>query len=266
MLNKNFFIFAIFSLIALSSFNCQRVDPNHIGVLMEHYGKNGKSDYSLQTGQVWTASFSGSKKLFEIPTYTQRGDWEDQTIELKAADNTEFKAKPLYSYKIIPKRAVDVVFNNARLESKNFMETLENNVIEPEINDLLKEHSSGIYTDSLMMGGGRKRFEQEVEEKVSQIFEKYGLYLETFSLNLDFSDKVKAKIDVRNETNTNVSVLDQQVIEQRKRNELAELETEYNIIRSRGLTTQILQEMWIKKWNGNPSHGSSGSNFTIPLK
>ena len=39
-----------------------------------------------------------------------------------------------------------------------------------------------------------------------------------------FSDKVKAKIDNRNEVNTNISVLDQQILEQRKRNELAELE------------------------------------------
>lgn len=263
---KRILYFAAILFVASLFFSCERVDPNHIGVLMENYGKNGKSDYSIQAGQVWTASITGAKKLFEIPTYTQRGDWEDQTVQLKAADNTEFKAKPLYSYKIIPQRAVDVVFNNARLDSDNFMKTLENNVLEPEINDLLKEYSSAVYTDSLMIGGGRRKFEQKIEEKVKEIFDKYGLYLETFSLNLDFSDKVKAKIDVRNETNTNVSVLDQQIVEQRKRNELAQLEAEYNVIRSKGLTPQILQEMWIKKWNGNPAHGSSGSNFMIPLK
>ena len=37
---------------------------------------------------------------------------------------------------------------------------------------------------------------------------------------LEFSDKVREKIDSRNEVNTNISVLDQQIEEQKKRNEL----------------------------------------------
>lgn len=74
------------------------------------------------------------------------------------------------------------------------------------------------------------KFETKIQNLVRKSFEDKGLELITFSANLDFSDKVKAKIDSRNEVNTNVSVIDQQIIEQRKRNELAALRAEENVI------------------------------------
>ena len=56
------------------------------------------------------------------------------------------------------------------------------------------------------------------------------------------------------------SVLDQQIAEQRKRNELETLKTEQAIIRSKGLTQEILQEKAVNRWNGVlPSTYSGGS-------
>lgn len=50
-----------FSVLLLAS--CQRVAPNYYGVLMENYGKNGKSDYTKVQGKVNT-SFSPGSELF----------------------------------------------------------------------------------------------------------------------------------------------------------------------------------------------------------
>ena len=184
-------------------------------------------------------------------------------LRLKAADNTEFSAKPLYSYKAIENRIVDLVFQNARLGSgSSFMTSLEDNVLEPLIYDLIKEESRKYITDTLMANGGSLKFEQRVQNLVRTTFEQKGLELITFSANLDFSDKVKAKIDSRNEVNTNVSVLDQQIIEQKKRNELSALKAEENIILSRGITPQILQQQFIEKWDGKtPLYGSMPINL-----
>jgi hypothetical protein len=112
-----------------------------------------------------------------------------------------------------------------------------------------------------MANGGSLKFEQYVQDIVTKEFEKSGLQLVSFSLNLDFSNKVKAKIDSRNEVNTNISVLDQQIAEQRKRNELEALKTEQNKIRSAGITPQILQEQAIRKWNGELPTTVSGSSL-----
>jgi hypothetical protein len=244
--------------------SCERVAPNYYGVLMENYGKNGKDDYSKQQGRVST--ISAGTELFQVPAWEQRGIFtddqgEERTLSIKAADNTAFSSKPLYSYKVMPSKVVDVVFQNARLGSGNdFMKALQDNVLEPRIYDIIKEASRAYTTDSLMANGGSLKFEQYVQDIVKKEFEKSGLELISFSLNLDFSKKVKAKIDSRNEVNTNISVLDQQIAEQRKRNELEALKTEQNKIRSAGITPQLLQEKALNKWNGKlPSTYSGGS-------
>jgi hypothetical protein len=252
----------VLGVVILSS--CERVAPNYYGVLMENYGKNGKSDYTRQQGRVST--MSPGTELFQVPAWEQRAQFtddqgNDRVLSIKAADNTAFTSKPLYSYKVIENRVVDVVFQNARLGSgSDFMSALENNVLEPRIYDIIKEASRNYTTDQLMANGGSLKFEQYVQQIVKVQFEKSGLELISFSLNLDFSQKVKAKIDSRNEVNTNISVLDQQIAEQRKRNELEALKAEQNKIRSAGITPQLLQEQAIKKWDGHlPSTYSGGS-------
>lgn len=254
---RNFITISFFVFISIVSFSCSRVPPNYYGVLMEDYGKNGKSDYKIQLGRVWTAG--AGTELFIVPAFDLRADFEDQILNLKAADNTQFTARPLYSYRVIPEKVVDVVFANARLGSGDeFMRSLENNVLEPNIYDLIKEESRKYPTDTLMANGGSLRFENKVQEKVSKAFAERGLQLITFSCNLDFSAKVKAKIDSRNEVNTNVSVLDQQIIEQKKRNELAQLKAEENLILSKGITPQLLQQQFIEKWDGKtPLYGNT---------
>lgn len=110
------------------------------------------------------------------------------------------------------------------------------------------------------------KFEQKIQEIIRKSFEEKGLELITFSANLDFSDKVKAKIDSRNEVNTNVSVIDQQIIEQKKRNELAELQAQENLIKSKGITPQLLQQQFIDKWDGKtPLYGSAPITFFKPV-
>ena len=64
---------------------------------------------------------------------------------------------------------------------------------------------------------------------------------------------VREKIDSRNEVNTNISVLDQQIEEQKKRNELEQLKTEQALIQSKGLTREILYKQFIDKWDGKSS-------------
>jgi hypothetical protein len=120
-----------------------------------------------------------------------------------------------------------------------------------------------------MANGGSLKFEESVQKLVEIEFEKKGLTLLTFSCQLDFSDKVKAKIDSRNEVNTNISVIDQKIAEQKKQNELAELQAQENIILSKGLTPQILEKMRIEAWDKHgakiPTTMLGNNQVTIPL-
>lgn len=259
------YLLGLFAISTLFLTSCTRVAPNYQGVLMEDFGKNGKQDFKLVKGRVWTVA--PGTELFQVPLFEQRAAFEG-SLSLKAADNTEFSSKPNYSYSVIEQRAVDVVFQNKQIGSGDeFMKSLEDRILEPKVYDIMKEASRRFLTDSLMSTGGNLRYEEYVQQLVEKEFEAKGLKLLTFSCQLNFSEKVTAKIDNRNEVNTNISVLDQQIVEQTKKNELAELQAQENIIRSRGITPQILQEQAIQKWNGvAPTTVLSNSNgFVVPV-
>lgn len=240
------------TIVVLAS--CERVAPNYAGVLMENYGKQGKEDFKVVAGKVST--WEWGTELFQVPLFDQRGEFAEP-VTLKAADNTEFNARPTYSYKVMKNRAIDVVFDNKHIDRADtgrgkdgFMQSLEDNILEPRIYDLIKEESRKHKTDSLMADGGSLVFERRLEQIVEKEFENRGLQLMTFSAQLEFSAKVREKIDSRNEVNTNISVLDQQIEEQKKRNELEQLRTEQALIQSRGLTKEILYKKFIDKWDG----------------
>lgn len=228
--------------------SCERVAPNYAGVLMENFGKDGKKDFSIVSGRV--SVVAPGTELFQVPLFDQRGEFEG-AVTLKASDNTEFNAKPRYSYKVQKERSIDVVFDNKHIGSgDDFMTSLEDNILEPRIYDLIKEESRKHKTEELMADGGSLMFEKLLEDIVEKEFQNRGLELITFSAQLEFTEKVKDRINERNEVNTNISVLDQQIEEQIKKNQLEKLKTEQNLIRSQGLTDKLLQEQFIQKWDG----------------
>lgn len=254
MKNVRFLLAMVVSTILFAS--CESVEPNYQGVLMENFGRNGKSDFKLVKGRVWTAG--PGTQLYQVPLWEQRASYDDngdahKILHLKAADNTEFTSRPVYSFKVIENRSIDVVFENKQLKDESFMKSLEDNILETKIYDIMKEESRKYITDSLMATGGSLKFEGDVQELVKKAFADKGLELMTFSCQLEFTDKVRGRIDARNEVNTNISVIDQQIIEQRKKNELAELQAQEMIIKSKGLTPQILAEKFIDKWDGKTS-------------
>ena len=184
-------------MVFLSS--CERVASNYSGVLMENFGNQGKEDFKVVSGKVST--WEWGTELFQVPLFDQRGEFASP-VTLKAADNTEFNARPTYSYKVIKNRAIDVVFDNKHIDKAatesgkdGFMQSLEDNILEPRIYDLIKEESRTHKTDSLMADGGSLLFEKRLEQIVDKEFERRGLQLLTFSAQLEFSKAVREKID-----------------------------------------------------------------------
>lgn len=245
---------AIAMVLTLAS--CSRVEPNQAGVLMENYGRNGKSDFTVVSGRVWT--IAPGTELYQVPLWEQRGKFEE-AVTLKASDNTDFAATPVYTFRVTKDRAVDVVFDNKQLGyGSEFIQSLQDNILEPKILDLMKEESRRYTTEELMAKGGSLAFEQKVQEIVREEFKKRGLELMTFSSQLTFSKSVTERIDKRNEVNQNIAVIDQQIEEQKKRLELARLEAETNKLKSEGITEQLLQQQFIEKWDGKtPLYGTT---------
>lgn len=217
---------------------CERVAPNFQGVLMKNYGKNGKSDFTLQKGKVWT--WGPGTELFQVPLWEQRGEFVDRALHLKAADNTEFSSRPMYSFKAIENRCIDLVFENKQLGSgDDFMTTLMDNILETKIYDVLKEESRAWTTQALMetitlpdgtTTSGSLKFEKSVQLILEKKFADIGLQLQMFSCQLEFTEAVTKKIDTRNEVNTNIQVIEQKIIEQTKNLELARITAQIEMV------------------------------------
>lgn len=250
------------SLVVIMSSCGTLVQPNYGGVLMENYGKNGKQDFKEVSGRVSTWGFG--TELYEVPLWEQRAVVDD-TLHLFSSDNNEIEAYPKYSYQVNKGRLVDVVFDNRQISSNGdeFLRSVESNILEARIYDIIKEESRKHITDTLMSIGGSLKFERECENLVRKAFEEKGFTLKTFVAQLKYSDMVREKIDQRLQVNTNVSVLDQQIIEQRKKNELEELITQQALIQSKALTPEILEARRIAKWNGAYPTYYSGSGLPM---
>jgi len=272
--------FMVLALVVIV-YSCDRVAPNFQGVLMENYGKNGKSDYSLQKGRVST--WAPGTELFQIPLIEQRGtfkddDGSDRVLHLKDANNSDFSSRPMYSFEAIENRAVDLVFKNSQLgNGDDFMEALMNNIIEPKIYDVMKEVSKSFTTQALMEASvlpdgtstnGSLKYEQKVQEILTKEFEIIGLNLKTFSCQLEFTEAVTKKIDSRNEINTDVQVIDQKIIQQTKQLELSRITAEIEMVpllvaKKNGVLDEYVKLKSFEAWKEvkQPIYGNAPISF-----
>lgn len=223
---------------------------------MENYGKNGKADFSIVSGRVWTAS--PGTELYTVPLFEQRATF-DKPVILKSSDGTEFSISPLYSFKVIRDRAVDVIFDNKQIMgNENAIQSIQQNILDPKITDILRSKILSQKSTDLMAEGGNERFNEEARKLVSDELNKRGFELISFSAMLDYSDKVKSIIDARNQSNTQASTLDSKIEQAKKELELERINTEIAKVKSEGLTDKILQQQFIDKWDGkSPIYSST---------
>ena len=79
MLKKLLLVGACIATFSMSG--CQGVEPNKAGVLMQNYGKDGKADFQVVSGKVYTFWFG--TELYTIPLFEQRYNADD-VITLKS--------------------------------------------------------------------------------------------------------------------------------------------------------------------------------------
>ncbi len=235
---------------------CSRVQPNQAGVLMENYGKNGKDDFSIVSGKVWT--MAPGTELYTVPLFEQRGQFE-KPATLKSADGTEFTVRPLYSFKVIKNRAVDVIVDNKQIMGdENAMQSIRQNILDPKITDILRTLIETKKSTELMAEGGNQSFNTIARKAVTDEMNKRGFELVSFSTMLDYSVDVKRIIDTRNQSNTQVSTIDSKIEQANKQLELERINAEIAKVKSEGLTDKILQQQFIEKWDGStPLYGNT---------
>lgn len=259
-------ILSLLLVVLLTSCN-KWAKPNYQGVLMENYGRNGKSDFHMVTGKVSTAAWG--TEFFQVPLFEQKGEYGDK-LTISSTDNTNYYVSPVYTYRAIKGRSIDIVFDYRNIGSD--LKMIEDNILDPRIKDISREISNSMSDAELMNNGGKLRYEKVCTDSLKKVFERAGFELLTYSSQLSFTDAMIAKIAERNKVEQESQILDKKLANTKKEIDLANLTSEANRARSLGVTELLLKEKelevkkiaiegWVKAKCPMPQYVGDGSMY-----
>jgi len=260
MKNQIKFLMAIFAATALIS--CSRVPPNHEGVLMENYGRNGMDDFSLVTGRQSTVA--PGTELYTVPMFEQRGDCKTLTVFTK--DASQFTIDPLYVYQPTRGKGIEIIFNYKHLNKseETFFENIEENILNSRVLNAYREVARDYTTDSLM--GNVADFENRVNVRLKTEFATSYFDLKEITSNLTPPASMIKTIEARNNAIQQAIQVENElrVAEARAKKLMveAQAESDANRLRQQTLTSLLVQQLFIEKWDGKtPLYGVSPVTF-----
>lgn len=220
---------------------CNRVAPNHEGVLMTSYGRNGESDFKLVTGsQGW---LGWGSELYTVPMWEQKADPPQLTVI--ARDGGAFTVDPNFTYQSIRGKGVKIIFNYKHVgTTKEMMDNIEAQILNPLVLNAYREEARNFTTDSLL--NNLNSFEQKVEFRLKTEFDAKYFQLNTLSSGLRPPASMIAAIERRNNTIQESERVKNELEVSKMNLEKARIDAERDRIQSAGLTKEILQQQWIE--------------------
>ena len=255
---KSKIIFGILSLfMAFSLTSCmEKVDAGCEGIKVNLYGDGkGVDDASLVTGVIWYNPWT--TKVYEYPTYVQTIDYKPFTVNAK--DGSEFTVDPTISLKIVDGKS-PLVFKKYRKELHEVIEgTLYNYV-----KDAFRIQLNKFTTDDIV--SKRDSIESAIEKYLSQALAKENFQLEQLTSGLKYPQTIVESVNAKNKAIQQAMQVQNEVevakAEAEKLLVKARAEKEANELRTQALTPQVLEQMWIEKWDGKlPVYGQVPTIF-----
>lgn len=278
--------YLLIAMLALSMIGCSKVPAGHVGV--KYYllgGDKGVDSEELPPGRYWIGV---NEELYLFPTFTQNyvwtagqddGSWTDESIGFQTKEGLTVNADIGISYAIDPEM-VAVVFQKYRRGVEEITDTFLRNMVR----DALVKAASRLPIESVY-GSGKTDLIAEVEKTVRDQVDELGIKVERIywigelRLPREVVSAINAKI-----TATQTAMLRRNEVEQaqaeadkeraRAQGEadaklaLAKAEAEAIQIKGEALrqNSNLVQLMWVEKWNGQmPTYmlGSDGTTMMI---
>jgi regulator of protease activity HflC (stomatin/prohibitin superfamily) len=255
------FALALIAMIVVSS--CERIDAGHEGIKVNLYGDDkGVGEVSLVTGTVWFNPVT--TRVYEYPTYVITVDYP--AFSINAKDGSSFSVDPTISLKIIDGKAPEV-FKKYR---KDDLEEVINTTLYNYVKNAFRIQLNNYTTDELV--SKREEFERAIEKRLGQELEAENFHLEQMTSGLQYPETLVKSIDAKNAAIQNAMKAENEVktIEAEAKKKMAaahgeaealkikgDAEAEYNRKISASLSTLIVQQAMIDKWNGKlPTYGT----------
>lgn len=249
------FLMAFVAMFMMSSC-AERVDAGHEGILVNLYGDNkGVGDVSMCTGMVWYNPFTES--VYEYPTYVQTVDYEPFTINAK--DGSEFTVDPTVSLKIVDGKS-PAVFKKYRKELKEVI----NGTLYNYVKNAFRIQLNNFTTDYIV--SNRDSIEKAIEHYLAADLLKENFQLEQLTSGLKYPETIVKAVNAKNEAIQRAQQAENEVkvaeANAKKLIVAAQAEAQANQLKQQALTPQILEKMWIEKWDGKlPVYGQVPTIF-----
>ncbi|WP_080056757.1 SPFH domain-containing protein [Spirosoma aerolatum] len=252
--------------------SCTTVDASHEGIKVSKIGSDrGASDIENVTGWIFYNPFTSF--IEQYPTFTQTKDFDPFNVSAKGG--TLFKIDPTLNYHLVKGQGANV-YRKYRKE----LPDIENNILRTIVYNSYRDVANGFSPDSLV--NNRVGFEEQVEAKLRKALSDDGFAFENITSNLTPPESLQAMIDAKNTAVQNALRLQNQIAAEKASAEIAvtkangiarakiieaEAEARANELKQKTLTPLLVQQEWIKKWNGQlpTTQLGSGTSTLIQL-
>ena len=258
-------IVAFFTIMVLF-FSCERIDAGHVGVKVNLYGDNkGVDDVVAVTGVVFYNPFS--TRVYEFPTYIQHKEYKgDDSFIVNSKDGSEFSVSPIMNYSV-QRDKVPAIFSKYRRP----LEDIEEGFLKTAVYDAFRLATNKYTADELI--SNRAVFEIEVRRLLDGQLLKEGFVISQFTSNLVYPETFKKSIEAKNNAVQAALRAENEVKTAEAQAKIkvataegnaqamlttAKAEAEANRLKQSTLTSLLLQQLWIEKWDGKlPVYGTA---------
>ena len=265
-------VLAILAFILLIISCTKMVDNSEIGIKFKKFSltDQGQLIATEVTGLIFYNPIT--TKVFTYPVYIQRVDYQPFTVTTK--DAAEFTMDPMLAYQLERDKA-SYVFNKYRRD----LPEIEKGYMRTCIYDAYRISANNYTSDELM--ANRAKFEQEVRQMLVNSLGSEGFNVQEFTSRITPPQSLSAAIEAKNQA-IQEALKAENLVKQAEANAQiavakakgeaeatkvkADAEAYYNRTISASLSTLIVQEDWIEKWDGKlPEVMSQGNGLMMNL-
>ena len=262
------FTFMVMISMMFTSCGYERIDAGYEGIKVNLYGDDkGVDDITLVTGAVWYNPITTA--VYEYPTFVQTVDYAPFSINAK--DGSSFTVDPTISLKIVDGKSAEV-FKNYRKED---ITEVINTTLYNYVRNAFRIQLNNYTTDELV--SKREEFEKAIEERLSTELLAENFKLEQMTSGLQYPQTLVNAIDAKNAAVQEAQKAQNEVLKIKAEAEKkiaaangeaqalkikGDAEAEYNRKIAASLSTLIVQQMMLDKWDGKlPVYGTMPTLF-----
>lgn len=265
------FIVILAIIIPSTMCRCTRVDSSEVGIKFNKLSltDQGKLDASPVTGYVFYNPITTAVHTY--PTFVQRVDYAP--FKVNTRDAAVFTMDPTLAYYLNRDKATDVFF-----KYRKSLPEIEQGYMRTIIYDAYRVTANQYTSDELM--ANRAKFEQEVRSMLDRSLTEEGFTVTEFTSQITPPQSLQQTIDEKNkavqaslkaENEVKKAQAEAKIAVAKAEGEAkamkikADAEAYYNRTISASLSTMIVQEDWIEKWDGHLPQVSGGNTPLIQI-